>query len=80
MAERLINEIRRKYPNLSKKSKTGACSAIRLFCLEFMGGSRGLVLSCSTTECPLHNFRLGSRPDTMNKILKNRESARSSSP
>lgn len=57
---RLIHEIRDKKPTLAKHADNGrASAAIRLFCVECMGGSTADVRRCTTTECPLHNFRFG---------------------
>jgi hypothetical protein len=58
MAERLIHEIKRKYPGLGKKCKTSKAAAIRLFCIECMGGSVYEVSSCTARECTLWHHRL----------------------
>lgn len=62
MSSRLINELRSKYPGLDKKSKGNPLAAIRLFCLECMGGVRAEVDMCTAGECPLYNYRLGKNP------------------
>jgi hypothetical protein len=57
---RLIHEIREKRPALAKKADNGTPSAaIRLFCLECVGGSALDVRNCTAPECPLLNFRMG---------------------
>lgn len=59
-SERLIHELRRKLPGLSGRSLRGSRgAAIRLFCLECMGGSRPEVKACSAPECPLFLYRDG---------------------
>jgi len=62
MFHRLIASIRAKLPKMALRAQTKPLPAIRLFCLECMGGQGSEVRSCDTTECPLHPFRLGSRP------------------
>lgn len=37
--------------------------SIRLFCLEYCGGSSNEVKLCPSTTCPLHPFRLGKNPN-----------------
>lgn len=37
-------------------------AAIRRFCLECMGGSRGEVLLCASAGCPLWLYRMGTNP------------------
>ena len=37
-------------------------AAIRLFCLECMGGSPAEIDACTAPECPLYSHRSGRRP------------------
>lgn len=61
--ERLINELRRKYPGLSGRCDGGSpMASIRLFCLECMGGRSLDVSNCAADVCPLYLLRLGHRP------------------
>jgi len=60
MATRLIEEIRAKKPGMAKRAAAGSRqAAIRLFCLECMGGQRQLVSGCGDRLCSLHAFRMG---------------------
>jgi hypothetical protein len=60
--ERLIHEIRRKRPGYAKRADKGSRScAIRLFCIECMGGVSAEVKKCEATDCPLHSFRMGKK-------------------
>lgn len=60
---RLIWKLRAKYTGLAKRECKGhPRAAIRLFCLECMGGSPGMVRECAESEtCPLWNHRMGKR-------------------
>ena len=55
---RLIDELREKYPGLSAFSRTQGGAAIRLFCLECMGGVPSEVKACTDLKCALYTFRL----------------------
>ena len=57
---KLLDELKELYPGLSKKAKTHPLAAIRLTCLECMGGSKIEIENC-TAECALHPFRKGKR-------------------
>lgn len=58
--DRLILSIYKKHPGLTRKARTGSkLSAIRLFCLECLGGSSQDVKGCTDTVCPLWSYRLG---------------------
>lgn len=35
--------------------------AIRLFCLQCMGGSESEVINCTVKDCPLYKYRLGAK-------------------
>lgn len=60
MTKRLIHELRAKFPRLAKSAdKSSRKAAIRLFCLECMGGSPSDVRACDSKDCPLHNYRMG---------------------
>jgi hypothetical protein len=52
---------RRKYGQaLREKAKKGSrAAAIRLFCLECMGGSTSEVLRCTSPDCALYPYRTG---------------------
>ena len=59
---RLIFELRAKYHGLDKRLTNGdKAAAIRLFCLECMGGSQLEVTNCTAPPCPLYEFRLTGR-------------------
>ncbi len=45
-------------PFRSAKSRP-PLKCVRLFCLDCMGGSRGLVRECREISCPLHAYRFG---------------------
>jgi hypothetical protein len=52
------DEIRNKYPSLAKKAASGRrLAAIRLFCIECMGGNAADARTCETSVCPLWNCR-----------------------
>jgi len=58
--DRLIHALRAKYPGLDRDAKQGSRrAAIRLFCLECMGGSSGDVAGCEERICPLWLYRKG---------------------
>jgi len=57
---RLVDELRAKYPGMARLADTGhRQKAIRLFCLECMGGSAAEVGRCESHACPLWPYRLG---------------------
>lgn len=56
---RLIEELRLKRPVMANNAKTSRKAAIRLFCLECVGGSAKDVKLCCDEICPLYPFRLG---------------------
>jgi hypothetical protein len=62
MSERLVEEIKRKYPGLAARAAHSTLPAVRLFCLDCMGGSRDEVAACTAPDCFLFPFRLGRRP------------------
>lgn len=66
MDERLVHELRRRWPHLAARAEKSPRSAIVLFCCECMGGDAKLAVACAATECPLHAFRPrhGIRPPT----------------
>lgn len=52
--------LRKKYPELSHLERLGnPQAAIRLFCLQCMGGYEADVEGCSATKCCLYRHRLG---------------------
>ena len=51
--------LRKKHPKLAKAADFGnPGAAIRLFCLQCMGGCESEVKRCSAPRCPLHRHRL----------------------
>lgn len=58
---RLSEELKQKHPGMAHRAERSPLAAIRLFCLECMGGSAMEVSRCATTECTLHRFRDGHR-------------------
>lgn len=54
----LREEIEEKMPKTVDRANNGSkVAAIRLFCLECMGGRRQDAIHCTTTECWLHAHR-----------------------
>ena len=50
--------LRMKFPALCARAAAGSRkAAIRLFCLECMGGNRAEVTRCASTTCALFPFR-----------------------
>lgn len=45
-----------------KLIKEGMLGAIRLFCLECMGGDKNEIRYCTDKTCPLYRFRFGTVP------------------
>ena len=64
MAERVAHELAAKYPELCAAAPTSRASAVRLFCIECMGGNRGDAKRCAESACPLwpHAWRRGAKP------------------
>lgn len=53
-----INEdLAQQYPELTERAKTKRASAIKLMCLQCMGGSRQEIRACSSSSCALHGVR-----------------------
>jgi len=49
-----------KYAKMAQRATAGSfTSAIRLFCLECMGGSSCEVRVCTDLKCPLWAYRMG---------------------
>ena len=46
----------------SKNIKHGPAKAIRLFCIECMGGQKRFVKDCESAHCALWHFRMGKDP------------------
>ena len=57
--DKLRDKIRTKFPGWAKQA--GARPAIRLFCIECMGGSYRDATTCETTDCFLWPFGLAAR-------------------
>ena len=54
--------IRDKYPGLAKRADTGSRqAAMRLFCIECMGGIARDVSGCKSTACALWPYRMAGR-------------------
>lgn len=74
---RVIHRLRQQYPGLSKRADTGSRqAAIRLFCLECMGGNSAEVKKCCARECPLWSYREGKKPENLSacgRAQENRE-------
>ncbi len=51
------DEMAAKYPAMVEKAKKSRLVAIRLFCVECMGGSRNDAKACKTVDCSLHAHR-----------------------
>jgi len=65
---RLIHELMAKYPGLAKDATRSPRAAIRLFCLECMGGNSAEVAKCTCTPesilpCPLYRYRFRHIPN-----------------
>lgn len=71
MATRLVEELRAKYPSMAKAAERRPRAAIRLFCLECLGGSFADVDRCSDVACPLWPFRRGpgKRPEPSGRYI-----------
>jgi hypothetical protein len=64
--KRLITELREKNPGLSARARGGSRqAAIRLFCLECMGGYRPEIKRCTDRECALWSFRMGGKMEKL---------------
>jgi len=60
MSERIIDEVRQKYPGTARAADGGnPRKGIRLFCIECMGGNRGLADACASERCALWPWRFG---------------------
>jgi hypothetical protein len=59
--ERLIHEIRRKFPGLARRADAGQrLPAVQLFCIECYGGSLREARTCTVRDCPLWGAAGGS--------------------
>ena len=59
---RTVNEqLRVRYPERAERARRQRAEAIRLFCLECMGGSMPEVRRCVSPACFLYPFRFGGR-------------------
>lgn len=61
LQETVLAKLRRTYPGLAQRAEKWPTKAIRLFCLDCMGGSAKCVNECEASSCPLHPFRFGTR-------------------
>jgi hypothetical protein len=64
-ARELANELRERYPGIGRKAdyENSRAAAIKLFCLQCMGGSRQAVAGCEAYSCPLFTFRSYGDPE-----------------
>ena len=53
------NELRKRKPKMAERAKTMRSAAIRLFCLECMGGNAAEVRRCTAIACFLWPYRTG---------------------
>ncbi len=54
----LRDELKLKYPKTIARAATGSRqSAIKLMCLECVGGVKADIKACSDGGCPLHPYR-----------------------
>jgi len=51
--------------------------AIRLKCLDCMGGMHSEVKLCPIPECTLHPYRFGKRPETVSKTKTTKKAKKS---
>ncbi len=51
-------------------AKLSPMRAIRKFCLDCCGGQRNEVTHCTDPDCALFEYRLGKRPETVEKEQK----------
>ena len=60
--------------NLSDASKIrlSPIKSIRAKCLDCCANQRKIVATCHITGCPLHAYRMGTRPQTYQKVLDRR--------
>lgn len=59
MSSTIADQLREERPGMAEKAKKSRKYAIRLFCLECMGGLRAEVRRCEVKGCFLHPFRMG---------------------
>ena len=56
----LLLQLIEQNPGMTRAARTGSAKkAIRLFCLECLGGSPSEVKGCTDNICPLWPYRLG---------------------
>lgn len=54
---------------------TSPLRAIRLNCLDCMGGSGNEVKLCPSEQCPLYPYRFGKNPNRTKRILSESQKA-----
>jgi len=59
---KLRDELRIKYPGKARDARRQRGEAIRLYCIECVGGSQHLVRGCETKDCFLWPFRAPGKP------------------
>ena len=53
--------------------KRNPVKAIRLFCIECMGGSFEEVKNCSSQKCAIYPFRLGKNPFRTERVVSDEQ-------
>ena len=56
---------------------TSPLKAIRCFCIECMGGQVTYVKDCTSTNCPLYEFRFGKNPYNTRQLTDEQRQAAS---
>lgn len=51
------DELKLKYPKMNARKETSRKAAMRLMCLECVGGVSAEVAACTDSGCPMHAFR-----------------------
>lgn len=64
MSNRLRGELVEKYPGLAGRAAASRAAAVKLFCIECMGGSNRDAKECAERSCFLwpHAYRRGAVP------------------
>lgn len=63
LGNHLRDELRQRKPMMAERAQTSRSAAIRLFCLECMGGNAASVRECTQKTCFLWPYRMGRRQD-----------------
>lgn len=64
MGDTVRDELAKRFPVLVENAKTKRAAAVRLFCIECMGGSNMDAKACPERSCALwpHAWRRGAKP------------------